>query len=338
MAEQNRSGPIAVLGAGSWGTALAIQLARNGVETLLWGRDADSMAKIAAERCNARYLPGITLPDGLTPLSDLQQTLDRAQGILIAVPSHAFRRTLEQIAPALTGQTRIAWATKGLEPGSRKLLHQVFAERLGAHRPCTVISGPTFASEVAKGLPTAVTVASRDSGVAAYFAAGLHGGTFRAYTASDVVGVELGGACKNVLAIAAGIADGLGFGANTRAALITRGLAEMMRLGVRLGGQPETFMGLAGLGDLVLTCTDDQSRNRRVGLALGQGRPLEEAIATIGQAVEGVKSAPEIHALAQELGVEMPITEQVFRVLCEGANAIDAVTALLEREQKAETL
>lgn len=337
MADTTTPGPIAVLGAGSWGTALAIQLARNGIDTLLWGRDHDKMAAMAAERCNSRYLPGITLPDNLTPVSDMVAALETAQDILVVVPSHAFRQTLEQIAPQLGATTRIAWATKGLEPGSRKLLHQVTAEVLGKERPCTVISGPTFAKEVARGLPTAVTVASRDESVASYFASCLHGGAFRAYTASDVVGVELGGACKNVLAIAAGIADGLGFGANTRAALITRGLAELMRLGVHLGGQAETFMGLAGLGDLVLTCTDDQSRNRRVGLALGKGQSLDDAIAAIGQAVEGVKSAPEVFGLARELGVEMPITEQVYRVLYKGETARDAVAALLHREQKAET-
>jgi glycerol-3-phosphate dehydrogenase (NAD(P)+) len=330
------SGPVAVLGAGSWGTALAIQLARNGTDTLLWGRDADKMATMAADRCNVRYLPEITLPDNLSPVSDLEQTLARAADVLLVVPSHGFRQTLELIAPHLKRDSRIAWATKGLEPGSHKLLHQVAAEVLG-DTPCTVISGPTFAREVAKGLPTAVTVASHDPAIAAYFASCLHGGNFRAYTASDVVGVELGGACKNVLAIAAGIADGLGFGANTRAALITRGLAELMRLGAHLGGQPETFMGLAGLGDLVLTCTDDQSRNRRVGLALGKGETLDDAIAAIGQAVEGVKSAPEVHGLAQENGVEMPITEQVYRVLYEGETAREAVAALLHREQKAET-
>ncbi len=337
MSDSTCSGPIAVLGAGSWGTALAIQLARNGIETLLWGRDQEKMAKMAANRCNERYLPDITLPENLAPLADLQTVLEKARDILIVVPSHAFRQTLEHIAPQLTPDCRIAWATKGLEPGSRKLLHQVTNEVLGNERPCTVISGPTFAKEVATGLPTAVTVASQDAEVARHFAACLHGGAFRAYTASDVVGVELGGACKNVLAIAAGIADGLGYGANTRAALITRGLAELMRLGTHLGGQPETFMGLAGLGDLVLTCTDDQSRNRRVGLALGEGQSLDNAIATIGQAVEGVKSAPEVFALARECGVEMPIIEQVYRVLYEGETARNAVTALLHREQKAET-
>jgi len=331
------SSRIAVIGAGSWGTALAMQLARNGVPTRLWGRDPVQMAAMAAERCNARYLPELTFPDSLSPSADLQGTVAGSDHLLLAVPSHAFRDTLRQIAPQLKPGTRIAWATKGLEPGSRRLLHQIIAEEMGSGQPCAVISGPTFAREVAKGLPTAVTVASSDETIAAFFASCLHGGTFRAYTASDVVGVELGGACKNVLAIAAGIADGLGFGANTRAALITRGLAELMRLGVQLGGHPETFMGLAGLGDLVLTCTDDQSRNRRVGLALGQGKSLEQAIAAIGQAVEGVKSAPEVYRLAQEQGVEMPITEQVYRVLYEGETAQEAVAALLHREQKSET-
>jgi len=328
---------VAVIGAGSWGTALAMQLARNGVPTQLWGRDAEQMATMADQRCNPRYLPGLPFPEGLTPGSDLNAILEVSDHLLVTVPSHAFRDMLKQIAPQLKPGARIAWATKGLEPGSRRMLHQIIAEELGETQPCAVISGPTFAKEVAKGLPTAVTIASRDESTAAFFASCLHGGTFRAYTATDVVGVELGGACKNVLAIAAGIADGLGFGANTRAALITRGLAEMMRLGVKLGGHPETFMGLAGLGDLVLTCTDNQSRNRRVGLALGEGSSLDEAIASIGQAVEGVKSAPEVHLLAQEQGVEMPIIEQVYRVLYQGETARDSVAALLQRDQKAET-
>jgi glycerol-3-phosphate dehydrogenase (NAD(P)+) len=314
-----------------------MQLARNAIPTLLWGRDPEKMAKIARERQNARYLPDIPFPEGLSPTSDLQQAIADSDHLLLAVPSHAFRDTLRLVAPQLKPHSRLAWATKGLEPGSRRLLHQIVAEELGAQQPCAVISGPTFAKEVARGLPTAVTVASDDEATAAYFAACLHGGTFRAYTGNDVVGVELGGACKNVLAIAAGIADGLGFGANTRAALITRGLAELMRLGVQLGGNAETFMGLAGLGDLVLTCTDDQSRNRRVGLAIGRGNTLEEAVASIGQAVEGVKSAPEVHQLAKAQGVEMPITEQVYRVLYEGVPAQQAVEALLQREQKPET-
>lgn len=326
---------IAVLGAGSWGSALAIQLARNGVTTLLWGRDGEAMAQMAVERCNTRYLPGSPFPERLTPAADLAATLALADHVLLAVPSHAFRDTLRTIAPQLKPGSHLGWATKGLESGSGKLLHQVIAEELGEGQSSAVISGPTFAAEVAHGLPTAVTIAGTPEAAALYTAC-LHGGAFRAYTSSDVTGVEIGGACKNVLAIAAGIADGLGFGANTRAALITRGLAEMMRLGVALGGQAETFMGLAGLGDLVLTCTDDQSRNRRIGLALGRGERLTEALAAIGQAVEGVKSAPELHRLAQERGIEMPITEQVYRVLHQGLAPQQAVEALLGREQKAE--
>jgi glycerol-3-phosphate dehydrogenase (NAD(P)+) len=327
---------IAVLGAGSWGTALAIQLARNGITTLLWGRDGEAMAQMAVERRNIRYLPENPFPELLTPAADLPETLQLADHVLLAVPSHTLRDTLKSIAPRLKPGCHLGWATKGLEPGSRKMLHQVVAEELGADQSCAVISGPTFAAEVAAGLPTAVTIAAADHTAAELYANCLHSGAFRAYTSNDVIGVELGGACKNVLAIAAGIADGLGFGANTRAALITRGLAEMMRLGVGLGGQAETFMGLAGLGDLVLTCTDDQSRNRRVGLALGRGEKLDEAIATIGQAVEGVKSAPEVYRLAQEQGIEMPISEQVYRVLYEGMAPQQAVEALLGRGQKAE--
>lgn len=326
---------IAVLGAGSWGTALAMQLARNGHPTLLWGRDAAQMAQMAEHGCNARYLPDIHFPAGLLVQSDMPAVLAAADHVLLAVPSHAFRQTLQQLRPLLKPQTRLAWATKGLEQGSRMLLHQILAEELG-ERYCAVISGPTFAGEVARGLPTAVTVASSDQETANLFASALHGGTFRAYTCNDVLGVELGGACKNVLAIATGIADGLGFGANTRAALITRGLAEMMRLGAHLGGQAETFMGLAGLGDLVLTCTDDQSRNRRLGLALGRGDGLQQALARIGQAVEGVKTAPEIAQLASEQGVEMPITEQVCQVVLQQASPQAAVEALLGREPKAE--
>lgn len=327
---------IAVLGAGSWGTALAILLARHGTPTLLWARDAAQAAAMNAERRNPRYLPDITFPPALSATADLEQALAAADDLLLAVPSHSFRATLQTIAPCVTPTTRLAWATKGLEQGSRKLLHQVAAEELGADIAPAVISGPTFAREVAAGLPTAVTVASRDPGVARYFAACLHDTTFRAYTSADVVGVELGGAIKNVLAIAAGIADGMGMGANTRAALITRGLAEMMRLGAALGGQPETFMGLAGLGDLVLTCTDDQSRNRRLGLALGRGTALAQAQQDIRQVVEGVQTAAEVWALASQLDIDMPITEQVFRVLHQGQPVPAAVQALLAREQKDE--
>ena len=255
---------------------------------------------------------------------------------MIVVPSHAFRSVLTAVKPLLREDARILWATKGLESGSGKLLHEVTGEVLGEAIPMAVVSGPTFAREVAEGLPTAVTVASSDAQFAEDIAERLHSKAFRAYTNEDVAGVEVGGAVKNVLAIAAGIADGLGYGANARTALITRGLAEIMRLGEVLGGHRETFMGLAGLGDLVLTCTDNQSRNRRLGLALGKGESMEEALAHIDQVVEGVQTAREVHDLALSQGVDMPITEQVFNVLYEGTTPKQAVQALLGRDQKAE--
>ncbi len=328
--------PIAVLGAGSWGTALAIQLCRAGGSVTLWGHEAELMANISAARCNERYLPGVPLPKQLSLDADLGSALQNVQDVLVVVPSHAFRAVLTQLRPLLKSDARLAWATKGLESGSGKLLHEVAEEVLGKDIATAVVSGPTFAREVAEGLPTAVTVASTDVVFAADMAARLHSKTFRAYTNDDVTGVEVGGAVKNVLAIAAGIADGLGYGANARTALITRGLAEMMRLGETLHGQRETFMGLAGLGDLVLTCTDDQSRNRRLGLALGQGKLLEEALAAIDQVVEGVQTAREVHDLALSQGVDMPITEQVYAVLYDARKPKDAVQALLNRDQKAE--
>lgn len=328
--------PIAVLGAGSWGTALAIHLARNGQPVWLWGRDMPHIAELLALRRNGRFLPDTVFPDTLLPTGDMTRALAEAQDVLVAVPSEGFRSTLERVVLHGGPDTRLAWATKGFEPGAGRLLHQVVADVLGAAIPTAVISGPTFAREVAAGFPTAVTVASSLPWFAAHVASRLHGGAFRAYTSDDVAGVEIGGAVKNVLAIAAGIADGLGFGANTRAALVTRGLAEMMRLGEALGGKRETFMGLSGLGDLVLTCTDNQSRNRRLGLALGQGEALPGALAAIGQAVEGVQTAREVWRLAQRLHIEMPITEQVHHVLHAGRLPRDAVTALLDREQKAE--
>ncbi|MCW8826929.1 MAG: NAD(P)-dependent glycerol-3-phosphate dehydrogenase [Gammaproteobacteria bacterium] len=327
---------VSVLGAGSWGTALAIQFARNGLPTQLWGRNPERIEEMASARCNPQYLSDITFPEQLQVSSDLESVVRNADILLIAVPSGVFRQTLESIRDYIPGNCLVTWATKGLEQQSGKLLHQVFAEVLGDSRECAVVSGPTFAKEVALGLPTAVTVASKSESLAEQIAGALHGESFRAYTSQDLISVELGGACKNVLAIAAGISDGLGFGANARAALITRGLAEMVRLGVALGGQPETLMGLAGLGDLVLTCTDNQSRNRRVGLGLGEGRSLAEITEEIGQAVEGVKSAPEIHRVAMRLGVDMPIAEQVYRVLYEGLPAADAVGQLLERAPKSE--
>ncbi|WP_455217873.1 NAD(P)H-dependent glycerol-3-phosphate dehydrogenase [Kaarinaea lacus] len=328
---------VVVLGAGSWGTALAIQLMRNGGPVTLWGHDPAQMSSLASQGSNERYLPGIKLPVGLALESDLEAALRDVQDILVVVPSHAFRSVIESIRPFLTESSRLMWATKGLESGSGKLLHEVISDCLAEDIPTAVISGPTFAREVAEGLPTAITVSSQDHQFAHDIAERLHSEAFRAYTSEDVIGVEVGGAVKNVLAIAAGIADGLGFGANTRSALITRGLAEIMRLGESLGGQKETFMGLAGLGDLVLTCTDDQSRNRRLGLALGRGSTIEEALAGIDQVVEGVQTAREVYELAQREGVDMPITEQVYAVLYKGHSPKEAVHDLLHREQKAET-
>ena len=328
---------LAVLGAGSWGTALAILLARNGHRVRLWGHDPAAMQAMAAAGENTEYLPGIAFPPGLEAGAGLDAAL-AAQDLLVVVPSHAFREVLGQIADRARELGRIAWGTKGLEMASGKLLHQVAAETLGDAVSGSVISGPTFAREVARGLPTAATVAAADMATAEHFAALLRGETFRAYTSHDRIGLELGGAIKNVLAIAAGISDGLGFGANSRAAPNTRGLVDMMRLGEALGGERETFMGLRGIGDLVLTCTDDQSRNRRLGLALGAGRTRAEAEAGIRQVVEGADTAREIHNIGRAHAVEMPICEQVYRVLYEGLAPQAAVHELLTREPKAETL
>ena len=327
---------IAVLGAGSWGTALAIQLARNGQPTRLWGHRRDHIGELQRERCNRRYLPGAELPDALMPDADLGRVLADCDDLLIAVPSHAFVGLLDAIAQQLRDAHRIGWATKGLEPGSGRLLHEVLVDHLPRRPAMAVVSGPTFAGEVAAGLPTAVTVAGDPEPFARSLGERLHGASFRAYTSSDLIGVQLGGAVKNVLAVAAGISDGLGFGANARAALITRGLAEIMRLGEVLGARSETLMGLAGLGDLVLTCTDDQSRNRRFGLAIGRGSSEADAVAAIGQVVEGAPTATEVMRLARQHGVEMPISEQVDRILHHGVAPQHGVEALLGREARAE--
>jgi glycerol-3-phosphate dehydrogenase (NAD(P)+) len=327
---------IAVLGAGSYGTALAIQLARLGNDTRLWGRDAAQMARLDAERVNAEYLPGCKLPPTLTPTADLRAALAGAEEVLVAVPSHALHAVLRVAAPLLAPGQGIVSACKGLEPETGKLVHEVVGDIVGRARRFAAISGPTFAREVGLGMPTAVTVASTDAAYAEKIVHALHGNGFRAYTSTDVVGVEVGGSVKNVLAIAVGIADGLGLGANTRAGVITRGLAEIMRLGEALGGERDTFMGLAGLGDLVLTCTDDQSRNRRLGLLLAKGRSVAEAQAEIRQVVEGVRVAPEVVRLARRHGVDMPISEQVVRVLSGQIKPVDAVRALATRPPRAE--
>lgn len=327
---------IAVLGAGSYGTALAIQLARLGNDTRLWGRDAAQMRRLAEERINAEYLPGCKFPPTLTPTADLRTALSGADDVLVAVPSHGLHAVLRIAAPLLTPAQGIASACKGLEPDTGKLVHEVVEDILGKGRRFAAISGPTFAREVGLGMPTAVTVASTDPEYAEKIVHALHGNGFRAYTSDDVIGVEVGGSVKNVLAIAVGIADGLGLGANTRAGVITRGLAEIMRLGEAMGGKRDTFMGLAGLGDLVLTCTDDQSRNRRLGLALARGKPLPEALAEIRQVVEGVRAAPEVMRLARKHHVEMPISEQVTKVLAGEIKPAEAVRALATRPPRAE--
>ena len=326
-----------MLGAGSYGTALAIQLARLGNDTPLWGRDAAQMQRLAEERVNAEYLPGCKFPPKLAPTSDLRAAVTAAEDLLIAVPSHAIHAVLRPVAPMLKPEQGIACAVKGLEPETGKLMHEVIEDIVGKGRKLAVISGPTFAKEVGLGMPTAVTVASSDPDYAEKIAHLLHGNGFRAYTSDDVIGVEVGGSVKNVLAIAVGIADGLGLGANTRAGMITRGLAEIPRLGEAMGGRRETFMGLAGLGDLVLTCTDDQSRNRRMGLALAKGKTVAQAAAEIRQVVEGVRVAPEVLRLARKHGVEMPIAEQVVNVLAGRITPVDAVRALATRPPRAET-
>jgi glycerol-3-phosphate dehydrogenase (NAD(P)+) len=326
---------MTVIGAGSWGTALAIQLAREGHLTLLWGRDGVQLDAMRRARRNERYLPDAGFPDALQVANDLGQALKDARDALIAVPSHAFRATLEGIKPHLATDTRVAWATKGFEIATGMLPHQVAQQILGT-RPGAVVSGPTFAKEVGAGLPTAMTVASQDERFAKELALSLSGPNFRAYTQSDIMGVEVGGAVKNVIAIGSGIADGMGFGANTRVALITRGLAEMMRLGVKLGAVRETFMGLAGLGDLVLTCTDDQSRNRRFGMALGRGQSLSEAQSGIRQVVEGLPAARAVYDVAQRLTVDMPICQEIYRVMHEDKPVRAAVQALMGREMRSE--
>ncbi|WDE04989.1 NAD(P)H-dependent glycerol-3-phosphate dehydrogenase [Thalassomonas viridans] len=328
---------IVVLGAGSYGTALAICLARNGHQTLLWGRDSGHVAQMAASRENRRYLPDVTFPPALQLESDLAKAVGASDNILVVVPSHAFGDMLTQIKPYLSGQSKVAWATKGLEPETGRLLQDVAREALGQDVSLAVLSGPTFAKEMAAGLPTAISMSSTDAEFVTELSDLLHCQKhFRVYLNNDFIGVQLGGAVKNVIAIGAGMADGIGFGANARTALITRGLAEMTRLGAALGADANTFMGMAGLGDLVLTCTDNQSRNRRFGLALGQGKEVEQAMKDIGQVVEGYRNTKEVYLLARRMGVEMPIVEQVYQVLYQGKNAKLAASDLLSRQPKVE--
>ena len=327
---------VAVLGAGSWGTALAALIARHGHRTVLWGRDAHAIAAVADCHENPRYLPGIALPASLHATTDLAAALVDADLALVVVPSHAFAQTVHALAPHRPRGAGVAWATKGFEPGSGRFLHEVAAQILGEPVPLAVVTGPSFAREVAAGLPTALTVHSDDAAFAQCVADVLHGPAFRAYTGNDMLGAELGGAMKNVLAVATGVADGMQLGLNARAGIITRGLNEMLRLNQAIGGQPETLMGLAGLGDLVLTCTGDLSRNRRLGLALGRGQSIDDAVREIGQVVESVQTADEVMRQAAKHGVELPISSAVQAVLHGAITPADGLRQLLAREQKAE--
>jgi glycerol-3-phosphate dehydrogenase (NAD(P)+) len=328
---------FAVLGAGSWGTALAMQLARSGSPVTLWDWDREHIDAIGRDRCNLRFLPDHPLPANLVVENELETAVRGAEEILIVVPSHAFAGILEQIATWLKPGQGISWACKGLQPGTGKFLHEPAQALFGDERPLAVVTGPSFAKEVAANLPTAVTVAGTDPKYCERIAGALHGGNFRAYTSDDIIGAELGGSVKNVLAIATGICDGMSLGDNARAALITRGLAEMMRLGRVLGAREQTLTGLTGMGDLVLTCTGDLSRNRRLGLALGAGKSIAQALEEIGQVVEGVKTAEEVWRLACRYNIDMPIAEQVYGILHQDRDPSQSLVDLLSREQKRET-
>ena len=325
---------IAVLGAGAWGTAIGINLAARH-DVRLWARDPAVVAALRADGVNRRYLPGFKLPPALVPVADLARALDGAELVLAAVTTSGLRATLRAVRAAGCAAP-LVWLCKGFESGQAKLPHEVCAEEMPDGVPRGALSGPSFAEEVARGLPAALTLASTDGSFARDAARALHGPALRIYPSEDVVGVAAAGAVKNVMAIAAGVSDGLGLGLSARAALITRGLAEMMRLGVALGGRSATFMGLAGVGDLLLTCTGDLSRNRRVGLALARGTALAEVLAGLGHTAEGVHTARAVTELALALKVEMPITRAVCQVLDDSRQARGAVQELLAREQKAE--
>ena len=325
---------IAVLGAGAWGTALAIRLAGH-LPVALWTRSPEHAAAMAAERENARYLRGFPFPPDLAVEADQGKAIAGADLLIAAVPSNGFRGLVTALRERGASQPMI-WLCKGLETGSRELPHAVLAQAWPEHPPAAVLSGPSFAQEVARGLPAALTVAGDDAEFARGVARRLHDPKLRLYASTDVVGVELGGAVKNVIAIAAGIADGLGFGLNARAALVTRGLAELSRLGLKLGGKPETFMGLSGMGDLILTCTGDLSRNRQLGLRLAAGESLEGALRELGHVAEGATTAIEVARLARESGVDMPITDAVAQILRQETPPREAVAALLARDLKDE--
>ena len=332
-------GPLAILGAGSWGTALALLIARRNESVLLWDHNPKQVAALIRDGRNSKYLPEFAFNSHIKPEVNLSSIIEKTSRFIIAVPSHAFRATLIELKRSnldLDRSCYFCWGTKGLEARTGKLLNEVFEDVIGKDVLRTVVSGPSFAHEVAAHLPTALTIAGGIPEDTGHIAKWFRNDRTRVYTSEDIVGVQLGGATKNVMAIAAGISDGLGFGSNARAAIVSRGLSEMVRLGIRLGGQIETFYGLAGVGDLVLTCTDNRSRNRRVGLGIGAGKSLVDVLHELGQEAEGVDTACALYKKSCELGVEMPITEQIYRVLSEGIDPAGAVKTLLDREPRAE--
>ncbi len=327
---------LAVFGAGAWGTALAIAFCREH-EVVLWARDAEQIARMRAERCNARYLPGIELPASLRFSDDFDAAARDGDAHLVVTPLAGLRQTLAALRQC--GESRpLIWACKGFEVGTGKLPHEIVTEEFGDDAPCGVLTGPSFAAEVAANLPTAITLASRDIRFATEWARKLHQPRLRIYASADLTGAETGAALKNIIAIAAGVSDGMGFGLNARAALLTRGLAETTRLATALGGKAETLMGLAGMGDLILTCTGDLSRNRQVGLALAKGRTLPDILRDLGHVAEGVPAAREAVRLAQRHGIEMPICEAINTLMFEETSAArDIVAGLLARDPKHET-
>lgn len=327
---------IAVLGAGSWGTALALQLARNHHDVRLWGHHAEHLRQLQEQRRNERYLPGVDFPDNLQAMVDLGAALEAVECVLIVVPSRAFVDVLQQLKAYLPAHTPVMSAIKGFQSGTGALLSDVFAQEFGKNHPYGLLAGPSFAKEVARNMPTAVTIAASDDALCKRLAAYFHGSNFLTYFSNDLIGAQIGGGAKNIIAIACGISDGLGFGANARAALITRGLREMMRLGLALKAERDTLMGLSGLGDLVLTCTDDQSRNRRFGLYLGRGQSMEQSLEHIGQTVEGIAAARDVHCMAQKLDVRMPIAEHVNALLSGEMDLRGIAESLLARIPKIE--
>lgn len=335
MANHSFRQPFVILGAGSWGTALAIHLSRDGQKVHLWSHDAQAIEKMQKSRINETYLPSFPFPPSLHLFSDLKKAVENSSDIMLVTPSIAFREMLQSLKPLIKSDTRISWGTKGLDSQSAQFFSQVVEKILGP-RPMAILSGPSFAKEVAADLPTAVVIASNQKTYAQELTQRFLHNNFRAYSSCDLIGVQLGGATKNVIAIAVGISDGLGYGTNARCALITRGLAEIKRLGVAMGGQAETFFGLSGLGDLVLTCTDAQSRNLRFGRLLGQGIEISAAQKSIGQIVEGVHSVKQILMLSRQYKIEMPICFQVDRLIDKKVLPLDAVNELFARDPKEE--